>query len=119
MNIVNEHIIDAYGCKNDLSDIAEIERSAKKALEGVGASVVKSCQHRFQPHGITLCIILKESHLVVSTWPEHDLAIVNIFLCNATMDPRQCWNEIEKLFRPSRTVIHTVSHQIESEKQAA
>src|SRR6266700_2928983 len=43
----------------------------------------------FQPHGATCVLILAESHITVSTWPEHRLAHIDVFTCRADTDPRQ------------------------------
>ena len=111
-NEISELIVDAYECSADLSHISEIETVARAAVQSVGAQVVETAHHRFQPHGLTLCLILKESHLIVSTWPEHQLAIINIFLCNPTMDARKCWAVIEQVLNPSHCVFHTVKHKV-------
>lgn len=112
LNIISELIIDAYGCEADLSDAATIAKAAAAAVESVGATVAETACHRFQPHGITVCLILKESHFVVSTWPEHGTAVVNIFLCNPLMDTKEVWRHFSKALRPSEVVLHTVKHSL-------
>ena len=32
-------------------------------------------------------LFLAESHILVSTWPEHKSALIDVLLCNDTMDP--------------------------------
>lgn len=111
-SIVKELIVDAYGCTENLSDADALEIHARRAAESVGATVAEVACHRFQPHGLTLCLILKESHLVVSTWPEHGLAIVNIFLCNSSMDAHDCWAVLREYLKPSQETLHWVGHRI-------
>ncbi|MFG1951727.1 S-adenosylmethionine decarboxylase family protein [Micromonospora sp. NPDC048830] len=41
----------------------------------------------FQPHGATCVLILAESHIIVSTWPEFALAHIDVFTCRADSDP--------------------------------
>ena len=112
MSTITELIVDAYGCRCDLSDVDLLERAARKALEGIGASVVKTASHRFQPHGLTLCLILMESHFLLSTWPEHGLAVVNVFLCNGEMDPREVWQAFSGTLLPTDCVFHSVSREL-------
>lgn len=109
---VTELIVDAYGCTADLSDADKLMAAAREAAKVVGATIAEEACHRFQPHGMTLCLILKESHLIVSTWPEHGLAIVNIFLCNPEMDTHKAWEVMSKLLKPARTTFHSVDHKI-------
>ncbi len=119
MSLVKELIVDAYGCEANLSDIKLLEKTCREAVTSVGATVAEVSYHLFQPHGITLSLILKESHCVMSTWPEHKLAIVNFFLCNDSMDAHDCWNVLEKVLRPSQVRFHTVEHRISAALKAA
>jgi S-adenosylmethionine decarboxylase len=109
---VTELIVDAYGCAADLSDSDRLMETAREAARSVGATIAEEACHRFQPHGLTLCLILKESHLIVSTWPEHGMAIVNIFLCDPTMSTHKVWETLSKLLKPARTTFHSIDHKI-------
>ena len=46
-----------------------------------GLSIVKEVYHNFEPMGLTLALILSTSHLLLHTWPEHSMVIVDLFLC--------------------------------------
>lgn len=110
--MIKELIIDAYGCELDLSEPQRIERAARAALEAEGATVVAVSHYRFQPHGLTLCLILKESHFIISTWPEHKMAIINIFLCNEQMDTRRVWRTFSDCLKPAQERFHEVLHEV-------
>jgi S-adenosylmethionine decarboxylase proenzyme len=53
------------------------------AADRLGAKVLDALAVPFQPHGLTCVLVLAESHLVVSTWPEHHLAHLDLFTCRA------------------------------------
>lgn len=110
MSTISELVVDAYGCSGPLNDPKKLEKKARAVLSAIGATVVESVHHQFQPHGLTLCLILKESHFVVSTWPEHEMAIVNIFLCNPEMDTMEVWKGIAEFLKPSDTNFHEIRH---------
>ncbi|MBI2940269.1 MAG: adenosylmethionine decarboxylase, partial [Chloroflexi bacterium] len=38
-------------------------------------------QRQFEPHGVTVVVIIAESHLSIHTWPEHGYAAVDVFTC--------------------------------------
>lgn len=114
MSSIRELIVDAYGCKAELSNPKEIEKAARRALEGEGATVVEVSYHQFQPHGLTLCLILKESHFIISTWPEFQMAIVNIFLCNSDMDAQRVWKKFSTSLKPTQCKFHEVKHDVGS-----
>ncbi|MFW9993437.1 MAG: adenosylmethionine decarboxylase [Candidatus Odinarchaeota archaeon] len=45
-------------------------------------SVVEVNTHQFYPHGISVVVILEESHVSLHTWPENDYCSVDIFVCS-------------------------------------
>ena len=107
---VQEWIVDAYGCTGDLNNLERLEKLSREALEKIGANVVAKAEHRFHPHGLTLCLILKESHFIISTWPEYKMVIMNIFLCNPKMNPSEVWEHFAREFSPSKVVVNKVNH---------
>lgn len=47
-----------------------------------GLSPVEIHSHRFEPYGITLIAIIKESHVAIHTYPEADHVSIDIFHCS-------------------------------------
>jgi S-adenosylmethionine decarboxylase proenzyme len=79
-------VYDVTGCAADLP--AEPLLTAMRATATLlGAAVRGELAERFQPHGLTCVLVLAESHLTVSTWPEHHLAHIDVFTCRADTDP--------------------------------
>ena len=35
----------------------------------------------FEPQGVTIVLVLEESHLLLNTWPEHNVLQVELFSC--------------------------------------
>ena len=69
--------------ENDLSVILidECERG--------GATVVDKLIHSFQPQGKTVVVILEESHAIITTYPEHDIAMIDVFTCGDKIQPKR------------------------------
>jgi len=112
MERVQELIIDAYGCKGTLNDAAELEAALVRGAERVGATILSRVRQLYQPHGITAVLVLAESHILISTWPEHRFAVLEIFLCNDQMRPDDVAEEVFQLIRPAQTRAHRLTHQI-------
>lgn len=55
---------------------------ADAGLHPVGSEAV----HRFAPQGLSLAILLAESHVAVHTWPEHGTAYVTLTTCRRPSD---------------------------------
>lgn len=52
-----------------------------------GATVMGSIVQPFEPQGETIVVILAESHAVISTYPEHNVAMIDVFTCGNEIDP--------------------------------
>ncbi len=109
---IQEWSTDCYGCEADLNDADGIEQALRRGADAVSATVLGQSCTQYQPIGVTVFLPLAESHLMVSTWPEHRYAIVSILLCNAGMDPALVLDEVLKQLRPSRARTHRVPHEI-------
>ncbi|MFF4621767.1 S-adenosylmethionine decarboxylase [Nonomuraea jabiensis] len=44
---------------------------------------------RPRPHGATCVLVLTESHIIVSTWPECGIAHIEVFTCRAIVEPSE------------------------------
>ncbi|MES9906436.1 MAG: adenosylmethionine decarboxylase [Sedimenticola sp.] len=74
-------IIECLGQHAHLGEQA-LERLLVTAAEAGGASVLQTHFHPFgEGRGITGVVLLAESHITVHTWPEHDYAAFDVFMC--------------------------------------
>ena len=80
-------LVDAFDCSGPLNDLEAIGAAMHAGAQAVGATEVGHAECRYVPHGVTAVLFLAESHILVSTWPEHKSALVDVLLCNDTMDP--------------------------------
>lgn len=84
------HIVhDIVECRDSHNCGEHLMVAMRKAAETLGCAVRGQLIERFQPHGATCVLVLAESHIIVSTWPEHRLAHVDIFTCQAAVHPGQ------------------------------
>jgi S-adenosylmethionine decarboxylase len=90
-------IFDVTGCGH--ADAApEAIMSAMRCTAGrLGCTTRSQVIEPFQPHGATCVLILAESHITVSTWPEHQLAHIDVFTCRADSTPGQAIQPILNL----------------------
>ena len=107
-------LVDAHGCAGALDDPDLLLELLRKGAAAVGAHEQGTCDVRFVPHGATVVLVLAESHMLLSTWPEHRLALVEVLLCNPSMDPHVAWQEVEAFLQPQRVELREVVRGIES-----
>lgn len=81
--VLGRHVhLDLYACPAELlAQPADSERILLAAAAAMGATVVGSHFHAFNPHGVSGVVIIAESHLTVHTWPEHGYAAIDVFSC--------------------------------------
>ncbi|MBV6652340.1 MAG: adenosylmethionine decarboxylase [Mameliella sp.] len=77
-------LLELHQCPVELlKDGQQLELFLKAAADKMGATVVTSTFHQFDPYGISGVVIIQESHLTLHTWPEHQYAAIDIFTCGA------------------------------------
>lgn len=100
-------LADLHGCAAPLLDDADaLLRLLRAGATSVGAHEYGRTTARYVPHGVTAVLILAESHMVLSTWPEHRLALVEILLCNEDMDPEEAFEAIRDGLVPEHVSLH-------------
>lgn len=82
------YVFDVAAARPATLDDADVVRTAlldlvaDAGLHPVGAEAL----HRFTPQGLSLAILLAESHVAVHTWPEHATAYVTLTTCRRPPD---------------------------------
>lgn len=83
-------LLDLYDCRaGALDDSENVEGILRQALEAAGFQVVNRTAHEFPHHGITLVLVLAQSHATLHTWPESNFATLDVYACgkSATIRP--------------------------------
>ena len=100
VDYLGRHILaEFFDCdSNILNNVRLIEEQMKNAALECGATIVESCFHMFNPHGVSGVVIIAESHLAIHTWPELGYAAVDLFTCGESCDPKVAYNFLKKAF---------------------
>ena len=80
---VGFHLIASYQ-ECDLAKLTDLEGLQEAMLQAVvasGATLLSSSSHIFPPHGLTLVMLLSESHASIHTYPEFNACFVDFFTC--------------------------------------
>lgn len=81
-------LLTLRGCAiSVLNDEVQLRELAKQAAESTGATVRQVLSHRFSPHGITVLIVLAESHASLHTYPESGVVFWDCFTCGSVCKP--------------------------------
>lgn len=61
-----------------------------------GASVISFQSHKFEPQGVTILVMLSESHANIHSWPEYGYAMIDIATCGKKAKPKKILEYIQK-----------------------
>lgn len=109
---IRQLLIEARDCSGDLDDAEALQQLMRDAAQAVGATEHAASTARFVPHGVTAILILAESHILITTWSEHRLALVDVLLCNESMDPMDAWVVMRDGLQPSSEQVDAVERRV-------
>lgn len=64
-----------------LNDGQQLSLLLRDAVERAGATVLEQCIKQFAPQGVTVVLVLAESHASIHTYPEYGAYMVDVFTC--------------------------------------
>lgn len=107
MNHIGIHyIVDFIGAKN-LNDLDYMDKALRDAAEAGKATLLNIHLHHFSDYdGVTGVAILAESHISIHTWPEHNYAAIDIFMCGDS-DPEKALGVLYTAFDPNDMIVNT------------
>lgn len=100
---VGRHLlITLKGCRGDIiNDEDKLREVATLAIEPTKATVLQVLSHRFSPQGVTVLLVLAESHASLHTYPESNVVFWDCFTCGETCDPEQSVSVLVDMLKPS------------------
>lgn len=109
MALARHVLAEYYGVDRELlDDQVRLEEALRRAAAAAKTTVLKVELHKFAPQGVSGVAILAESHLAIHTWPEHDFASIEIFVCGEDAEPDKGIQVLNEVFQPSQVVTRTL-----------
>lgn len=95
-------IIEAYGInKRLLRDLKKVEKLFIEACKVGNLPIVSKTSFKFgKDGGISINIIIAESHLSLHSWPEYGYAAIDIYTCSSLKNTMKAVNYIIKKIKP-------------------
>ena len=99
-------ILDFYDCDPELiNDSSFLLEACTSAARKANATILDTHLHKFEPQGISVLIILQESHLSLHSFPEESYVSVDIYSCGDCAEPLNAMGFLKEKFC-SQTVIY-------------
>lgn len=93
-------LLEMWGGRH-FNDPQVIEHALRDAANAAGATILHVHLHHFSPSGgVSGVVILAESHISIHTWPEHQYAALDIFMCGSC-DPYKAVPVLRRIFEPT------------------
>jgi len=90
-----------YGVKKEyLSDIEKLTSLLENGIEASKLKREETFKKEYSPFGLSVIIILVESHIHVHTWPEWDYLSLDIFVCEAMDKAENLFQFLRKALDP-------------------
>jgi S-adenosylmethionine decarboxylase len=102
-------LLNLADCQIDLDDIDLVKRDFIVALDAIGAHILGQLEHKFQPCGVSIVLLLSESHASIHTYPEYRACFIDLFTCGRQIRIDPFVNMLAELWRPQR--IHKELHE--------
>lgn len=100
--------VDLLDCAHPNPTPTQLGDAMHTTADLLGVRVLHDAPVQFPTHGTTRMMVLAESHLVVSTWPEHHLVQVDLVSCRAKTSPKDAIAPLTHLFGAHETHFHHV-----------
>ena len=111
--LMTHALAEMYDCLPVIEDEVALVAAARAAVQSVGATIIGEYEVRYVPHGLTIALFLAESHIVLTTWPEYRLLLLDVLLCNPQMDFHRVVAEIRQRVCPDGEIaVHEVGRKI-------
>lgn len=92
-----KHFIALVSTSKTSGSLFFVKKLAKSIINELKLKVVKEDYYQFKPIGITYCLILSQSHLIIHTYPENQLIHIDLVVC-AKIDKENFKKAVEKFF---------------------
>ncbi len=85
-----------------------LEKIVKEAAIRAGATIIESKSWKIEgpKGGVSVIILVEESHLAVHTWKEYHYATVDIYTCGSHTDPWKAWAFLLEKLKPKKYTVN-------------
>ena len=114
MILGNHLIIDLLDCSQGRIDSLEyVYETLIECCKLSGLTVVGSNVKQFTPHGVSVVILLEESHLSFHSYPESHAASIDLYSCNLDTPMEQIYSFLMDKFNAARSVYSCLERHTE------
>ncbi|MFO0920420.1 MAG: adenosylmethionine decarboxylase [Candidatus Saccharimonadales bacterium] len=100
---IGRHLVsDMWKCQKLADDVESLEKIILNACHVANATILGVSSHKFEPQGVTVMVLLAESHISLHSWPEYNYVAIDVFTCGKDMDPQSAIDYLENCLKPEK-----------------
>ena len=100
--VLGKHIIAEFWGGKIIEDDQLLEDLLLTAVKEANCIPVNTIKKKFEPQGVTILVLLTESHASIHTWPEFNYMAIDIFSCGTNALPIKAIFYLQKEIQPMR-----------------
>lgn len=107
------HVVaDLWGIDADkLDDLLYLTNCLMEAAQISGATILGHIHHKFDPVGVTMVMMLSESHMSIHTYPEHNYASIDCYTCGNS-NPQKAIDYLIDVLEPTHKQIQVIERGV-------
>ncbi|MHA1991311.1 MAG: adenosylmethionine decarboxylase [Candidatus Hodarchaeales archaeon] len=79
-----------------------LKSSLLEACQEAELTIIDVYTYLFSPHGLTIIVILQESHISIHTWPEYQFISLDIFVCEEQTKAEKALDYLTEKLQPKK-----------------
>ncbi len=104
------YLVDLLDCDPAVLDFVDtVKPRVLEAVRACGATMLAHFSHQFEPHGVSVVVMIAESHIAIHSWPEDAFVALDIFTCGETMKLQVAVDELARSFGAGRVEVEIVT----------
>lgn len=108
--VIFHRVAKLYGVNPELlNHKKQLFVALDQLIEKLQLHVVRKFSHQFKPHGLSVLLVLAESHLAIHTWPEYGFLHFDIVSCDKEADLSHLPKALKEAFCPKSITCHKVA----------
>ncbi len=101
---VGVHLVASYNdCDEEaLCNVERLKEVMEEAARASGATILDSADYLFPPHGLTMVLLLSESHASIHTYPEYKACFIDLFTCGHNCSAERFDEVLRSYLKPKK-----------------
>ncbi|MBU2634074.1 MAG: adenosylmethionine decarboxylase [Nanoarchaeota archaeon] len=89
-----------------LNDPKKLKKLLEDSAKEENYTILNSFDYKFSPQGVSVTVMISESHLCIHTYPEYNSLVFNFYTCRGENDGEKTVNFLRKKIKHTRFIVN-------------